>query len=598
MSGSTARRPIRRLSREVIERIAAGEVVDRPASVVKELVENAFDADARRVDVAIEDGGIARIVVEDDGEGIPAAELALAIERHATSKVTRAEDLERVGTLGFRGEALAAIAQAGRLTIRSRARGEEGARALLADGGRLEELGMVGRDFGTTVQVESLFHATPARRKFLRRPAAEAVEVARTIERLHLSRPGTALSLTVDGHRVGSYPATADHAEAATQLFGPEFHDRALPVRDTGPDRLRIDGVVAQPSLNRPTSGGVHLLVGGRPVSSRALLEAVRAAYREFLPKGRFPVGVLWLQLDPALVDVNVHPQKREVRFAHEREVADALRRAVARALRAGPGTAEPPQVAGVPGGAGLEGGPSLPAAPRPPEPESLGLPARPGVQRRLLEPGAAPPLEGPGGVGPVVLLGCLDLLYWLGRGEHGELLLIDQHAASERLLFERLRRHTRLARQELMQPVRLTLSPRQASALEAFGVEVEAAGFTVEPFGGAAYRISSVPAHDGLRARAEGLLALLDELSEGGRPTVPDEAADRRRASMACHAAIRAGDAVNAETMARVLGGLRRETENAYACPHGRPIFVRLSRARIDGWFGRAGGVSGDPPA
>lgn len=593
MSGPTGRRPIRRLAPEVIERIAAGEVVERPASVVKELVENAFDADSRRVAVAIEGGGIDRIVVEDDGEGILPAELPLAVERHATSKVVRPEDLERIATLGFRGEALAAIAQAGRLTILSRARGESAAAGVRVDGAHVEPLGSSARDLGTTVRVEALFHATPARRKFLRRPQAEAVEVLRTIERLHLSRPSIALTLSVDGRAVGQYPATTDRLEVASQLFGPEFHDRALHLAGDGPDRLRIEGVLARPELSRPSSGSFHLLVAGRPVTSRPLLEAVRVAYREYLPRGRFPIGVVWLQLDPASVDVNVHPQKREVRFAHEREVADALRRATSRLLRAAVSAAEAPGGAWSPSLSGPAPAGPAPRAPGPaPGPPSPAI--RPGVQRRLEEP-AAPPSPGAPGPPPALeLIGCLDRIYWLARGSGGELLLIDQHAASERLLFERLRHASRLARQQLVQPVRLTLTPRQAVALEAHAAAVEDAGFTVEPFGGAAYRITSVPAYEGMRARAEALLALLDELAEGGRPTVPDEAADRRRATVACHAAVRAGDAISPEAMSRLLAALRREPGDAYACPHGRPITVRVARERIDLWFGRAGGVAG----
>ena len=585
-SPSESRRRIHRLSPEIVEKIAAGEVVEGPASVVKELVENAIDAGSTDIEVQLEGGGLERIVVADNGEGIPADELALAVERHATSKLSSAADLERVDSLGFRGEALASIAQVSRLRIASRAPGSAGARGLTVEGGRSGSLFDVGRSMGTTVDVRDLFFNTPARRKFLRAPAAEQVEVVATVERLYLAHPSMAITVTTSGQEIAQYPRSANLEEAAAWVFGSEFVAAHFTAHSGPGEAVEFVGVFGRPTVTRGTSAAIQVSVNGRAVSSRTLVQAVRTAYQDYLPRTRFPVGAVQLVLDPARIDVNVHPTKREVRIQGEREVADALRRAIRASLVGGPQVAEVT-------------GPRARAPPAVIEPPRGGL-----VREEIL---AAPPAQGRSKqtvLGPVdrghrlpgtrrhpalALLGPLFQLYWVAESD-GDLVLIDQHAASERVLYDELRASGRLGRQELMEPVRVTLTARQRSALAAHAETLRASGFTIEPFGGDQFRVRSVPSYRGRRAEAAALPSLLDELAEGGRPTVPEGLAERVAASVACHAAIRAGDDVSAEEIGRILEALYRSDTPAYACPHGRPVLVRVARGRLDGWFLRRG--------
>ena len=583
MSPST-RAPIRRLDVATVRRIAAGEVVERPASVVKELVENSVDAGATEVRVRIEGGGLEAIVVDDDGLGILPEELPLALERHATSKLASAEDLKVVSTLGFRGEALAAIASVSRLRLISRAAGREEASGLSVVASEPVGSFVQGRAPGTTVEVRDLFFNTPARRKFLRAPAAEQVEVADTIERLYLARPGVGLTLSNERGEVARLPRATSLRDAAGRVLGPEFLTQSFEVVEGLGTQVEVRAILARPVLSRSTAAGIYLSLNGRSIQSRPLVQAVRQAFSDYLPRTRSPIGVVHLTLDASRVDVNVHPTKREVRIAREREVADALRVAVRAGLTATPRVADR-------------------AGPRTSHPEALGPPG-PAVQRVTTPPAATPPVgvqrtlvPSPEAVGvaqgahhPALrLIGPIFALYWLAESE-GALVLVDQHAASERVLFEELRRAGRLARQELVEPLLLELSPRRAELLRAHEDEVRRSGFVVEPFGPGAYRLLAVPTYRGRRARSEQLPQMLDELGSGGRPTVPDGLRERADATLACHAALRGGDVVAAEEIRRVLDALYALPDASYACPHGRPILVRFDRGRVDRWFLRSG--------
>ncbi len=589
-------RPIRRLSEETVLRIAAGEVVERPASVVKELVENSVDAGANEVRVRLENGGLDAVVVDDDGHGIRPEELPLALERHATSKLTTAEELNVVSTLGFRGEALAAIGAVSRLRILSRAAGHEEAHGLSVVAGNLAGEFLEGRALGTTVEVRDLFFNTPARRKFLKAPAAEQVEVADTVERLFLARPRVGLTLSNESGELARFPPSTTLRDAAGRVLGPEFLQQSFEVRAGLGGPVAIRGVLARPALSRSSPSGIYLSVNGRAVRSRLFVQALRQAYADYLPRTRSPLGVVHLDLDLARVDVNVHPTKREVRIAREREVADLLRVAVRDSLTRtphyadrtgapGPGTLRGPRE---PGPAGWREGAAAGPVPGPAASGAASSGGAAGVQRTLGEaPGAEPLAAGPHH--PALrLVGPIFDLYWLAESD-GALVLVDQHAASERVLYEELRRSGRLARQELVEPILLELSPRRASVLKAHVEAVARSGFGLESFGPRAHRLLSVPTYRGRRAQAEQLLALLDELGEGGRATVPDGMTERADAMLACHAAIRGGDVVRPEELRRVLEALYKLPEASYACPHGRPILVRFDRARVDRWFLRS---------
>jgi len=580
-----ARRPIRRLSSTTVERIAAGEGVERPASVVKELVENAVDAGASLVTVRIVEGGLQRIEVADNGAGIPPEELELAIERHATSKLDPEGPVERIDSLGFRGEALAAIASVSRFRLLSRPPDREVGEGISVVGGNPVGRFSVPRAPGTTVEVEELFFNTPARRKFLKSAVAEQVEVLQTVERLYLARPQVGLRVESEGRELGSYPPANNLKDAAARVLGPGFLSSSFPITAAVPGG-RMFGALGRPGVAAASSRGLFIAVNGRAITSRSLAQNVRLAYGDYLPRTRFPVGVLHLEVDAGRLDVNVHPTKREVRFADERDVLDVVRRSVREALVAAPQVAEP--LAARPAAP-----PLFPARILSPGGSALPPPsARPGVQRTL--EGALPahgtlPIPAAAGHPRMTLIGCLHALYWIAESDEG-LVLIDQHAASERVLYEELRRSGALQRQTLVAPVPVQLSGTQRSALEAHAETVRAAGFEIEPFGPDAFLVRSVPAYRGRSARPEAVAELLDELAGEGRPTIPDGLEERRAATVACHAAIRAGDVVGPEEFARVLAALHALPEAAYSCPHGRPIVLAIPRTRLDHWFLRSG--------
>ncbi|MCI4368645.1 MAG: DNA mismatch repair endonuclease MutL, partial [Thermoplasmata archaeon] len=543
MSASAiTRRPIRRLDDRTVLRIAAGEVVERPASVVKELVENALDAGAGEVLVRLAGGGLELIEVEDDGSGIPAEELTMALERHATSKLAGPEDLSEVTTLGFRGEALASIAAVSKLRLFSRPPGTDEAHGLLVIGGGSPEGFVTGRAPGTSVEVRELFFNTPARRKFLRAPAAEQVEVLQTIERLYLARPLVGLTLLSEDREVARFPPSAKLSDAAGHALGPEFLEQSFALKAEGEHGLRLRGILGRPTISRASSTGLYLSLNGRVIVSRGLSRAVALAFADHLPKGRFPVGVIHFEVAPSRVDVNVHPTKREVRIARERDLEDLLRGAVRAALLAAPAVSEPlTAVSGVAAPPAIRTLDDLSPEPMT-GPVSVALP-RVGSSVRPLSPLAhRREVRGNERHPRLYLLGCIANLYWLAESDDG-LVIVDQHAASERLQFDRLRAQGALPRQELVSPVRLELTAPQAEALRSRGDEVRSGGFDVEPFGGDSYRVHSVPVYHGRLAPVAQLLELLDELAGGTRPTVPDDPADRVRASIACHGSVRAGD-------------------------------------------------------
>ena len=589
------RAPIRRLDPGTVERIAAGEVVERPASVVKELLENALDAGATTVTVRLVGGGLDRIEVADDGEGIPPEELELAVERHATSKLPPEGPVERIDSLGFRGEALAAIATVSRLRLLSRPPDRAGAEGLTVAGGTPTGRSGAARAPGTSVEVTDLFFNTPARRKFLRRPASEQVEVLRTVERTYLARPTVTIRVESEGQERAVYPASSDLRDAAARVLGTEFLRGSFAASGPIPGG-RVHGYLGRPPLAAASSWNLHLAVNGRPVQSRPILQAVRAAFGDYLPRPRFPIGVLHLELPPESLDVNVHPTKREVRLAREREVVEALRLRVRESLVDAVGAGDPS--IGAPAGASPGSpyrlfGPAAPAegSAEVAEPVEgartvprgqlrLDLPAREETAGRAVERPGRPRLR---------LLGCVQSLYWIAESDEG-LVLIDQHAASERLLFESLLKDRALARQTLVQGVVVRLTGVQRATLAAHSDDVSRAGFEVDAFGPEEYRLRSLPSFRGRRVSPSALAELLDELAGGGRATEPDGLRERTAATLACHAAIRAGDVVSLEEFGRVLDALGALVPAPSSCPHGRPILLGIPRGRIDRWFLRSG--------
>ena len=579
--------PIRRLDPATINRIAAGEVIERPAAAVKELVENALDAGARRIAVAIAGGGIARIEVVDDGLGIPEAELPLAVERHATSKLTDAA-LVRIATLGFRGEALPSIGAAARLTLTSRPRGQDAAARIVVDGGAVGTVTPAAAPFGTSAVVEDLFHATPARRKFLRSIAAETGACADTVRHLALAAPHVAFSLTIDGAASFDLPPQDRRARVAA-LHGRAEAEKLLKIEAARED-VTLTGFISPASLSRAAARYQHMMVNGRPVRDPLLRMALRIAYRDAIPAGRHPVAALWLEIPPECLDVNVHPAKAELRFAEPDAVRSLLIGAIQRTLAVPAGLAAAPA---------LRLAPPRPAAWAPPaDPEPIaargfaeaeaffGLDLAPA--RRRFEPSTETRPDYPLGT-PIAQV--MDT-YILAQATDGTLVLVDQHAAHERLTEIRLRAEREaggIARQGLLAPSVLDLPAGEATRLLAAAETLAALGVEIEAFGPGAVLIRAVPAALGRADPASLVSDIADTLAETGTTTALEARLDAVLIRMACHRSVRAGRRLGFAEMDALLRAMET-TPLAQTCPHGRPTVLRLARDDLERMFGRAG--------
>jgi DNA mismatch repair protein MutL len=593
---------IEKLPQSVVNRIAAGEVVERPASVVKELLENALDAGPRRIDIELEQGGIALVRVVDDGSGIPAEELPLAVTAHATSKLRTADDLDRIGTLGFRGEALASIGEVSQLTIRSRQPGAAGA-AVTVDGGRLGEVMPDGCSIGTTVEVRQLFGNVPARRAFLRAVQTEWSHAAEAFVRTALAHPGIAFSLSHQASGTGrprrahDLPAAVTWRDRIAGLHGEDLADRLLEVEaDDG--EIAVSGFVGRPEDDMASGRLQHLFVAGRPFRDRAILHAVQEAYRGLLLSGRQPIAFLRFDLPPDAVDVNVHPAKMEVRFREParlyRLVLAALR---ARFLSGGTGTRLVPPAA--PGQAEPAGTPArwMPrdpaASPLDSAPPPLAAPARPlpvgpsdrppAWERDEPAPAVAPAPAAERGVQ------MHDRYIVVESGDGIE--VIDQHALHERVLYERLKASVAtggLEVQPLLVPERVDLPPAELELVTEHAPALAEAGMRVEPFGGSTVIVTSKPALAGDTPAREIVREVLDRLaaasSAGGSSAL---LIDEVLHGMACKAAIKAGDPLSQAEVDALLRD-RRLVPESHHCPHGRPTSLTLSRRDLDRQFRR----------
>lgn len=569
---------IRRLPPEISGKIAAGEVIERPASVVRELLDNALDAGARRIDVAVEQGGKALIEITDDGHGIPPDQVALAVERHSTSKLTSVDDLARIRTLGFRGEALASVAAVAELTLRSvTAEGQPG-REVLARDERVIEERPVGGARGTRVTVRGLFRTIPARLEFLKAERTELGHIVAAVTRAALGHPHVAFRLH-DGHRERvRTPGDGDLRTALLAIYGATLVDQLieLPPGQT----LGIDGFISQPHLQRSSRADIALFVNGRWVSDRLLSAAVSEAYRSVMPTGRFPVIVLNLTIPPEEVDVNVHPSKAEVRFRRSGEVfrrlSATVRRALASATEIAPARLDRPVVDQFffpTGAARWESGP-------PPPTRHLGAgggtSAPPDDQQPEPAPGLRSPVMRP--------LGQVENTYIVAAGPRG-LYLIDQHAAHERILFERLSANGEAPTQRLLDPTSVDLSAEESDWVAAHADDLQRLGFDVTPFGPAAWLLRAVPSALG---RIDAATYLREVVAEAQTPDFQRlAAADRLRWSLACGAAIKSGAPLAFDEMSALIRDLEA-CDLGLTCPHGRPTVILLSRELLDREFGR----------
>jgi DNA mismatch repair protein MutL len=574
---------------DVASRIAAGEVVERPASIVKELVENSLDAGATRIRIEIAEGGIALVRVSDNGCGIDPEELALAFARHATSKLRHEADMEAIATLGFRGEALPSIAAVADVEAVSRTANEPTAGRVRIRFGELIEQGARGAPEGTTITVRSLFQQQPARLKFLRSAAAETAQIAGIVSHFALAYPEVAFSLSVDGRETFSTSGLGSIREAASGVYGAEVAGALLDVREED-EGHSLTALVAPPPISRSNRSYITVFVNRRLVRSRSLSFAVEEAYANLLQAGRFPIAVVDLRLPADEVDVNVHPAKAEVRLRNERQVFSLVQRPLRRVLSslppvgAGAGTAWPTAWPAPPAGSY-----TAPVTEREDAGEGDGNPpmllltrtegARPtsAVPEQPSLPAAVPILRA---------LGQAGTTYIIAEGPAG-LYLIDQHAAHERVLFEHYAAQlaeSRPAVQPLLTPVPLELTPQQQSLLTVYAPALRDHGFEFEPFGPGAYLLRAAPA--GLRREepSRAFVALLDLMTRQDAPVDPDS---RVAASLACHAAVRAGQALTAEEMRDLLQQLEA-CEQPQTCPHGRPTMLHLSADELARRFSR----------
>jgi DNA mismatch repair protein MutL len=600
--------PIRLLPPNLINQIAAGEVVERPASVVKELVENALDAGAQRVDVTLRDGGRALIAVIDDGCGMGREELALAVERHATSKLP-GDDLVHINQFGFRGEALPAIGAVGRLSIATRARGAEHGWILKVEAGARSPIEPAALNPGTRVELRDLFYAVPARLKFLKSARSELNAVTEIVERLAMAHPDVAFSLSDDDRNVLRFHAEAtdliEEAEGArlkrlAAVMGRDFAENAAPVEAIR-DGHRITGFAGLPTLNRATASMQYLFVNGRPVKDRLLVGAIRGAYQDFLARDRHPLAVLFVDCAPEDVDVNVHPAKAEVRFRDAALVRGLIVGGIRHALTGAghrasttvaaatlqgfaPGFSAPP----MPGYQAMpRSGPSV--AHLAAQAVAAFAPLDPELTRPSVRAEAAPETTAlrdyPLGVARAQLHGT----YIVAQTADG-IVIVDQHAAHERLVYERMKQalaETGIARQALLLPEVVELDQPAAERLLARAGELEDLGLVVESFGPATVVVREVPALLGA-TDVHGLLRdLADELAEFDTALSLKERLEHVCGTMACHGSVRAGRQLNQAEMDALLRQMEA-TPHSGQCNHGRPTYVELKLADIERLFGR----------
>lgn len=547
---------LRRLSEEVIRKIAAGEVVDRPASVLKELLENSLDAGATKIRVEIEHGGIDRILVSDDGCGMTPEEMRLAIERHTTSKIAKEEDLGYIQTLGFRGEALAAICAVAKVRIVSRPKDADLGHAIFVEGGKIRDERPAPHPVGTTVEVSELFFNVPARRKFLPSPAAEARQCLETLRHLALAHPKIAFSITSEGRKVLDLAQAAGPLARIGQIYGETLTKKLIRVEMEEPG-MRLLAFFSPPEFSRPTRADQYLFLAGRPVKLGNLAVPIYQVLGQVLSPGQHPVFFLYLDIDPKFVDVNVHPRKEEVRFQNEEAVKDLFRRAAMRALGAFSPTWE---------------GKPIPTAPQ-----------------RLPPPTAGRPHEelipfGPAEEKPWRVLGQVQKTFILVETSDG-IEIVDQHVAHERILFEHYRDGAEVPMQRFLIPVQIELPFDQAEALREAIPNLRALGVELEPFGPRAFLVRGWPAALAERQARLGFLEPLLAVAESWR-TGNRELLGLWR-EMACSAAIRAGEELSPSEQEALISAWKATKEPA-RCPHGRPIAVKLTFEEIAKKLGR----------
>ncbi len=560
--------PIRALDPKVVAQIAAGEVVDRPASVVKELVENSLDAGSSQISVEVRGGGVGLIRVTDNGTGIPSDEMGLAFDRYATSKVANLEDLESIQSLGFRGEALPSIAAVAQVDMVSCATGEKAGVYLSLQDGIISGQGRRGRSQGTTVTARNLFRKIPARLKFLKSVATENSHIANVVSQYALAFPEVKFSLLIDDRVALRTPGSGHLVDSIAEVYGTEIAGNMIGLNDkAAASSPRVTGIVGAPKVSRSGRGYLSFFVNRRWVNSRMLARAVEEAYHGLLMVGKHPVAVINILLPPQELDVNIHPTKSEVKFRNGSAIFSAVQRAVRRALT---------EQITVPRVELASTQPVFPSEVR----ETTLLPYA-GATPDSIASAPTPAMSLP----VLRVLGQLDNSYIIAEGPDG-LYLIDQHAAHERVLFEKIaqqRSQRDIEVQGLLEPVTFEVSPRQEAILKSRYQELAEFGFAIEPFGDRTFLIRALPAliHD--KDWAGMLRELLDSLSQGDK----NDWAEGVTRTMACHGAVRAGQSLSEPEMRELVRQMER-CATPHTCPHGRPTMIHLSSSQLKKEFGR----------
>jgi len=592
---------IRLLPDTVASQVAAGEVVERPASVVKELIENSIDAGARKIEIMIRRGGISLVRVSDDGCGMDRDDALLSLERHATSKIRSASDLQAISTLGFRGEALPSIASVSRFRLTTREPGAIAGTEIIVNGGKIAIVRESGEAPGTQVEVRSLFYNLPARRKFLRSENTESRNIEHQIHLQAIGHPQIAFTLLRDDRLVFQLPATATLRDRIRDLYGVALLERLIELHGTGSPKIKISGFIGQAGLSRQTRAQQLIFVNGRAIESGLITNAVREGYHTALMKGQYPVTFLFVDLDPAAVDVNVHPAKREVRFRDPNGVHEAIIRCVQETLERSrtewqqkfraPATPSPgPERATV----DLKLRPEITF----PEVSDRELPHLVRAVAGVVDPGrAVKPDEalsrrssgGDGNEQQFQIIGVLGRLYILMENANG-LVLVDQHAAHERILFEELRRKMEeqgVPTQKLLLPQTFNLPPRDADWIERNLPTLEKMGIGIESFGPNTFKIDSLPAFLNVLDPAQFMSKVIDDLRSVSNSSSAMRMGEEMIAKTVCRHAVKANDPLGYLEVEKLIRDLL-DCDLPYCCPHGRPTMIQISLAELEKKFGR----------
>jgi len=580
---------VRLLSEQLINRIAAGEVIERPASVLKELLENSLDAEAGRIEIEAQAGGRRLIMVLDDGAGMAPDDLLLAVERHATSKLSEDSDLLRIKTLGFRGEALPSIGAVSRLTLTSAANTNGAGRRIRLSGGKVLAVEEASRSRGTTVEVRDLFFNVPARRKFLKSAQTEAAHLAEMVQRYALGRPELRLIYRHNSQEVVATSPSEEPLARVARVLGPEVAKKLFPFEGVMTD-ITLSGFLGRPEMDRSRASAIYIYVNGRPVMDRLLMRAIMEAYHGRLMSGRYPVAIIFLKLDPEAVDINVHPAKAQVRFRQPGEVMKAAVDIMSQALgknhrplsapaaslplyyaKAGSSFVQPAVAEALAWKEGADRKTWQTGLPRPPQP-ALDQDLTMEAERQGLR-----------------AIGVLHNTYILAQGPDG-LYIIDQHAAHERVLFERLEAEIAggdLASQQLLMPVTFEVSPTQAVGLQGLLQDLARFGFDIEPFGGQTFVLRAVPAVLAGKDPNKVMGEIIDEVDslrpEAGLARIEEALMQ----TVTCHSAVKAGDELTLEEMDQLLADLGRTKVRTH-CPHGRPLIYLVELKELEKKFRR----------